>query len=200
MARPRHAHVRRSTGWRPRPLKYPAHRSIVDGRMTNLPSSRILVAALLVLSACGTKHDGTANAGGGGGGNAGGLGGNGGTSGGGGNAGGASGGGGTAGGGAGGSSGAGGSASAGCPVSPSACTDGIDNDGDGKIDGADPECVGTCDNDEGTFATGISGDNIDACKQDCFFDGNSGQGDDGCEWNLKCDPANPGASATRACP
>src|SRR5207248_1283847 len=38
------------------------------------------------------------------------------------------------------------------------------------------------------------------CKQDCFFDGNSGMGDDGCEWNLKCDPANPGAHAAKACP
>ena len=31
------------------------------------------------------------------------------------------------------------------------------------------------------------------CKQDCFFDGNSGQGDDGCIWDLRCDPENPGA-------
>ena len=38
------------------------------------------------------------------------------------------------------------------------------------IDLADPECVGAADNDEATYATGISGDNIDACKQDCFFD------------------------------
>ena len=68
------------------------------------------------------------------------------------------------------------------------CSDGIDNDGDGKIDYNDPECVGPLDNDEGTFATGIPGDNSDACKQDCFFDGNSGMGDDGCEWQLKCDP------------
>jgi hypothetical protein len=68
------------------------------------------------------------------------------------------------------------------------CSDGIDNDGDGKIDLADPECVGPLDNDESSFATGIPGDNIDACKQDCFFDGNSGMGDDGCEWQLKCDP------------
>jgi hypothetical protein len=30
------------------------------------------------------------------------------------------------------------------------------------------------------------------CKQDCFFDGNSGQGDDGCIWDLRCDPENPG--------
>src|SRR5204862_6504074 len=99
-----------------------------------------------------------------------------------------------------GSAGAGGSASYGCKVNPSACTDGKDNDGDGLIDAADPECVGPCDNDEGTFATGIPGDNIDACKQDCFFDGNSGMGDDGCEWNLKCDPANPGLHASRSCP
>jgi hypothetical protein len=74
------------------------------------------------------------------------------------------------------------------------CADGKDNDGDGKIDSLDPECVGACDNDEGSFATGIPGDNMD-CKQDCFFDGNSGMGDDGCEWNLKCDKANPGGAS-----
>src|SRR5262249_30355412 len=68
------------------------------------------------------------------------------------------------------------------------CSDGIDNDGDGLIDLADPECVGPLDNDESSFATGIPGDNIDACKQDCFFDGNSGMGDDGCQWQLQCDP------------
>jgi hypothetical protein len=74
------------------------------------------------------------------------------------------------------------------------CTDGIDNDGDGLIDSADPECTGPLDNDESSFATGIPGDNIDACKQDCFFDGNSGQGDDGCNWELKCDPLSPGGA------
>ena len=73
------------------------------------------------------------------------------------------------------------------------CTDGIDNDGDGLIDAWDPECIGPLDNDESSFATGIPGDNIDPCKQDCFFDGNSGQGDDKCEWDLDCDPKNPGA-------
>jgi hypothetical protein len=80
------------------------------------------------------------------------------------------------------------------------CNDGIDNDGDGKIDLADPECVSPLDNDESSFATGIPGDNIDACKQDCFFDGNSGMGDDGCQWELKCDPANVGAGAAASCP
>ncbi|MBX3187098.1 MAG: hypothetical protein KF819_08790 [Labilithrix sp.] len=68
------------------------------------------------------------------------------------------------------------------------CSDCIDNDGDGLVDWLDPECAGPLDNDEKTFGTGIAGDNQDACKQDCFFDGNSGQGDDRCEWNLKCDP------------
>jgi hypothetical protein len=82
-----------------------------------------------------------------------------------------------------------------CEVAAPQCNDGIDNDKDGKFDSLDPECVGPCDNDEGSFATGIAGDNIDACKQDCFFDGNSGMGDDGCDWNLKCDSANPGGTS-----
>jgi len=86
--------------------------------------------------------------------------------------------------------GAGGTAGGGVisKVGVTQCNDGIDNDGDGLIDLADPECTGPYDNDEGTFATGIPGDNMDACKQDCFFDGNSGMGDDGCLWQLQCDP------------
>jgi hypothetical protein len=75
------------------------------------------------------------------------------------------------------------------------CADCIDNDGDGLVDSNDSECAGPLDNDEKTFGTGIPGDNVDACKQDCFFDGNSGQGDDRCEWNLKCDPASPGGAS-----
>jgi hypothetical protein len=74
------------------------------------------------------------------------------------------------------------------PIGMTQCSDGIDNDGDGLIDSADPECTGPADNDESSFATGIPGDNVDPCKQDCFFDGNSGMGDDGCLWQLKCDP------------
>ena len=57
---------------------------------------------------------------------------------------------------------------------------------DGFIDTADFECVSPCDDREDSFATGVPGDNVDACKQDCFFDGNSGSGDDKCLWNLKC--------------
>ena len=85
----------------------------------------------------------------------------------------------------------GGVAPGGCGTDVLACSDGIDNDSDGLIDADDPECTGACDDDEGSFQTGIPGDNMD-CKQDCFFDGNSGQGDDGCNWNLRCDPENPG--------
>lgn len=66
------------------------------------------------------------------------------------------------------------------------CSDAIDNDDDGAIDGFDPECTGPADNDESSFATGIPGDNIDAVKQDCFFDGNSGHGDDGCDIHVCC--------------
>lgn len=74
-----------------------------------------------------------------------------------------------------------------------ACGNGEDDDGDGLVDLQDPECTGPCDDDESSFATGIPGDNMD-CKQDCFFDGNSGQGDDKCIWDLRCDPENPGAN------
>lgn len=66
------------------------------------------------------------------------------------------------------------------------CADGIDNDGDGTIDGFDVECTGPGDDDEGSFATGISGDNRDPFWQDCFFDGNSGAGDDDCRYHTEC--------------
>jgi hypothetical protein len=78
------------------------------------------------------------------------------------------------------------------------CADCKDNDGDTLVDWQDPECAGPLDNDEATFGTGIPGDNMDACKQDCFFDGNSGAGDDKCEWNLKCDKGN--TSPNSVCP
>jgi len=78
-----------------------------------------------------------------------------------------------------------------CGGSIYACGNAMDDDGDGFIDLGDPECTGPCDDDESSFQTGLPGDNMD-CKQDCFFDGNSGQGDDGCIWDLRCDPENPG--------
>lgn len=90
-----------------------------------------------------------------------------------------------------------------CGTAPCKCNDGVDNDEDGLVDGADPECTGPYDDDEGTFATGIPGDNKDFC-QDCFFDGNSGQGDDGCAYHTQClytgqPPSNGGGSACFNC-
>jgi hypothetical protein len=67
-----------------------------------------------------------------------------------------------------------------------ACADGVDNDNDGVMDGFDVECTGPYDDDEGSFETGISGDNQDPFWQDCFFDGNSGAGDDGCRYHTEC--------------
>ncbi|MDB4985281.1 MAG: hypothetical protein JWN04_459 [Myxococcaceae bacterium] len=73
-----------------------------------------------------------------------------------------------------------------CGNAPCACSDGLDNDVDGLVDLADPECVSSWDNDEASFATGIPGDNRDDACQDCFFDGNSGSGDDGCRLPSSC--------------
>ncbi|MEZ4459945.1 MAG: hypothetical protein R3E66_09485 [bacterium] len=73
-----------------------------------------------------------------------------------------------------------------CGDTPCACSDGIDNDGDGQVDGFDLECTGPYDNDEDSFATGIPGDNKDPFWQDCFFDGNSGSGNDGCRYRTEC--------------
>ncbi len=75
-----------------------------------------------------------------------------------------------------------------CPGMPGGtqCTDCVDNDGDGTIDGFDVECTGPLDDDESSFKTGISGDNVDAINQDCFFDGNSGAGNDGCNIHVCC--------------
>ncbi|MBK9033217.1 MAG: hypothetical protein IPL61_18420 [Myxococcales bacterium] len=75
---------------------------------------------------------------------------------------------------------------AGCIVGGPECNNCIDDDGDGRIDGQDIECTGALDDDERSFATGIPGDNIDTVHQDCFFDGNSGSGNDGCDIHVCC--------------
>ncbi len=67
-----------------------------------------------------------------------------------------------------------------CGNAPCQCNNGVDDDGDGTVDGFDIECTGAIDDDEGSFATGIPGDNRDPKWQYCFFDGNSGHGDDRC--------------------
>ncbi len=91
-----------------------------------------------------------------------------------------------------------------CGNSPCQCSNGIDDDGDGTVDGFDVECTGGIDDDEGTFATGIPGDNRDPKWQDCFFDGNSGAGDDRCRYPTECLTGELGAddpecAVTQAC-
>ena len=73
-----------------------------------------------------------------------------------------------------------------CDGASCACSNGIDDDEDLLIDAEDPECTGPLDNDESSFATGISGDNRDPRWQDCFYDGNSGAGDDRCRYATDC--------------
>ncbi len=87
---------------------------------------------------------------------------------------------------------------------PCACSNGMDDDGDGLIDGLDPECTGPYDDDEETFATGIPGDNQDPKWQDCFYDGNSGAGDDKCRYHTDCLsgaklPNDPDCQVSQAC-
>lgn len=81
---------------------------------------------------------------------------------------------------------------AGCDPLGAQCNNCIDDDGDGHVDGADPECTGSDDNREDSFATGQPGDNVDPVLQDCFFDGNSGEGDDGCFRPTCCLTEGPG--------
>jgi len=68
------------------------------------------------------------------------------------------------------------------------CGDCIDNDGDCDIDAADAHCMGPCDNTENSFYGGIPGQNNSPCKSDCYFDQDTGSGNDDCYWSHKCDP------------
>jgi len=68
------------------------------------------------------------------------------------------------------------------------CGDCVDNDGDGLVDMEDPDCLGPCQNSEKAFFGTIPGQNHAACDQDCYFDQDSGSGNDGCSWSHHCDP------------
>ena len=68
------------------------------------------------------------------------------------------------------------------------CGDCIDNDNDCTIDSADLSCFGPCDNNEAGFKGNIPGQNSAPCKQDCYFDGDTGAGNDDCYWSHDCDP------------
>ncbi|MBI5536082.1 MAG: hypothetical protein HY898_25400 [Deltaproteobacteria bacterium] len=72
------------------------------------------------------------------------------------------------------------------------CGDCIDNDGDCKVDSKDSQCLGPCDNTENGLWGGIPGQNSAPCKQDCYFDNDSGGGNDHCAWDHSCDPKEQG--------
>ncbi len=91
-----------------------------------------------------------------------------------------------------------------------ACGDCLDNDGDGKIDSTDPDCLGPCHNRENNFDLGIPGGGHGNCGSiECYYDSNSGRGNDDCVYDLRCDPKAPDpacaysstiAGDTSACP
>jgi hypothetical protein len=68
------------------------------------------------------------------------------------------------------------------------CGDCVDNDNDGKTDMNDVGCLGPCDNTETDLTLGIPGGNSAPCKADCYFDQDTGSGNDDCYWSHKCDP------------
>jgi hypothetical protein len=78
------------------------------------------------------------------------------------------------------------------------CGDTLDNDGDGLIDWQDPDCLGPCDNTEKGLHLGIPGGDGPDCIVDCYWDSNSGAGNDGCYWNHRCDDLSP--EGTAECP
>lgn len=71
------------------------------------------------------------------------------------------------------------------------CGNCLDDDGDGLVDSEDPDCLGPCDNNERGFNLEIPGIGA-TCNRDCYFDQDSGSGNDLCSWNLQCDPLSPG--------
>jgi len=63
-----------------------------------------------------------------------------------------------------------------------------DDDGDHLTDSEDPDCTGPCDNTEDSYFGGIPGQNNAPCRQDCYFDQDTGSGNDHCYWDQQCDP------------
>lgn len=67
------------------------------------------------------------------------------------------------------------------------CGDTMDNDGDGLTDDEDPDCLGPCDNNEQGYDLNIPGGGEAPCQLECYFDQDTGGGNDKCEWDLRCD-------------
>ena len=73
------------------------------------------------------------------------------------------------------------------------CNDGIDNNGNGQVDMADPYCTSPWyDNDESSFKISIPGMVPNQPRSlDCWFDGDTGNGNDGCQIHACCDITGP---------
>lgn len=72
------------------------------------------------------------------------------------------------------------------------CADAVDNNGNGLIDMADAYCASPFDDDESSFRLQIPGSVPNPPRSlDCWFDDNSGSGDDGCQMHACCDIDGP---------
>ena len=74
---------------------------------------------------------------------------------------------------------------------PYDCGDCVDNDGDLLVDSDDPDCLGPCHNSESTYYGSIPGQDGGNCEKDCYFDNNSGSGNDECSFDQRCDSNEP---------
>jgi hypothetical protein len=89
-----------------------------------------------------------------------------------------------------GTAGAGGCAVNTCQGHTYECGDCLDNDSDGLVDMADPDCLGPCHNNERGYDPKIPGGSGPQgnCLVDCYYDQDTGSGNDQCNWNHECDP------------
>ena len=73
------------------------------------------------------------------------------------------------------------------------CGNCLDDDGDCQVDSADANCWGPCDNNEEGWSGEVPGQqNQSTCvAMDCYFDSNSGAGNDECYWSHSCDTLEP---------
>jgi hypothetical protein len=89
-----------------------------------------------------------------------------------------------------------------CQGKTYACGDCVDNDLDCVNDASDPNsgvdstdlsCLGPCQDNETGLSGQISGQNNAPCKMDCYWDADTGDGNDHCKWDHRCDPLLPSA-------
>jgi hypothetical protein len=75
-----------------------------------------------------------------------------------------------------------------------ACGNCMDDDQDGRVDSQDPDCLGPCQNNEAGFFGSIPGQNNAPCKSDCYWDQDTGSGNDECNWSHSCDTFEQGGT------